>query len=160
MGIANGVHQGVYATARSAEILGVNNTNLSARTGEAGRGFAVVAGEVRSLAQKSAQAAKEIKTLIDDSVSRMQVGAQQADRAEQSCGLVQINQAISQMDGVTHQNAALVQDLGSTVRGLTVDAQTLLLAIEALNTGSENIQYSGKANNARDKIPGLSMAYS
>ncbi|MGB3287888.1 MAG: methyl-accepting chemotaxis protein [Burkholderiaceae bacterium] len=142
-------------------ILALNAAVESARAGEAGRGFAVVAGEVRSLAQKSSSAAKEIKTLIDASVDRMAVGSEHAARAgetmqeivdsvrrvtdimgeistasvEQSSGLEQINQAIAQMDGVTHQNAALVQDLGNTVRALTGEAGSLRQAIEVLNTG-------------------------
>ncbi len=144
-------------------ILALNAAVESARAGEAGRGFAVVAGEVRSLAQKSSQAAKEIKTLIDESVERMAVGSEHAARAgqtmqeivdsvrrvtdimgeistasvEQSSGLEQINQAIAQMDGVTHQNAALVQDLGNTVRALTAEAGGLRQAIEVLNTGKQ-----------------------
>lgn len=159
----------IEAIAFQTNILALNAAVESARAGEAGRGFAVVAGEVRSLAQKSSQAAKEIKTLIDDSVHRMEIGSQQADRAgqtmqeivesvrrvtdimgeistasvEQSCGLDQINQAISQMDGVTHKNATLVHDLGGTVKGLTIDADNLRLAIEVLNTGSGNIEYGG-----------------
>src|SRR5690606_11860958 len=142
-------------------ILALNAAVESARAGEAGRGFAVVAGEVRSLAQKSSSAAKEIKVLIDESVNRMAVGSEQAARAgqtmeeivesvrkvtdimgeistasvEQSSGLEQINQAIAQMDGVTHHNAELVQDLGNTVRALASEAGNLRLAIEVLNTG-------------------------
>jgi aerotaxis receptor len=142
-------------------ILALNAAVESARAGEAGRGFAVVAGEVRSLAQKSSSAAKEIKTLIDESVNRMAVGSEQAERAgktmeeivasvqrvtdimgeisvasvQQSSGLEQINQAIAQMDGVTHQNAALVQDLGRTVRVLTGEAENLRVSIDVFNTG-------------------------
>ncbi|QAA92964.1 methyl-accepting chemotaxis protein [Pollutimonas thiosulfatoxidans] len=142
-------------------ILALNAAVESARAGEAGRGFAVVAAEVRSLAQKSSVAAKEIKVLIDESVNRMATGSEQAARAgatmeeivesvkrvtdimgeistasvEQSTGLEQINQAISQIDGVTHQNAALVQELGNTVRALAGEAGNLRLSIEVLNTG-------------------------
>ncbi|NGM87596.1 PAS domain-containing protein [Parapusillimonas sp. SGNA-6] len=142
-------------------ILALNAAVESARAGEAGRGFAVVAGEVRSLAQKSSSAAKEIKALIDESVNRMAVGSEQAERAgetmeeivasvqrvtdimgeisvasvQQSSGLEQINQAIAQMDGVTHQNAALVQDLGRTVRVLSNEAENLRVSIDVFNTG-------------------------
>jgi aerotaxis receptor len=153
-------------------ILALNAAVESARAGEAGRGFAVVAGEVRSLAQKSSSAAKEIKTLIDESVDRMAIGSEHAARAgrtmqeivdsvkrvtdimgeistasvEQSSGLEQINQAIAQMDGVTHQNAALVQDLGNTVRALTGEAGGLRQAIEVLNTGKHvNTLAAGRA---------------
>lgn len=169
----------IESIAFQTNILALNAAVESARAGQAGHGFAVVAGEVRSLAQKSAQAAKEIKTLINDSVQRMEVGSQQADRAgqtmqeivdsvrrvtdimgeistasvEQSCGLDQINQAISQMDIVTHKNAALVHDLGNTVRGLTIDADNLRLAIEVLNTGTGNIDYAGNAAKTHDALP-------
>lgn len=141
-------------------ILALNAAVESARAGEAGKGFAVVAGEVRSLAQKSSVAAKEIKVLIDESVNRMAAGSHQAAHAgrtmeeivesvrrvtdimseistasvEQSTGLEQINQAINQIDGVTYQNAALVNQLRDTVRALAGEADNLKLSIEVLNT--------------------------
>lgn len=125
-------------------ILALNAAVEAARAGESGRGFAVVAGEVRNLAQKSALAAKEIKTLIEDSVSRVREGSDQAGQAgatmqdivgsvrsvtdiigeiagashEQSLGIEQVNEAISQMDGVTVQNTALVQELSSAITQL------------------------------------------
>jgi aerotaxis receptor len=155
----------------------------SARAGEAGRGFAVVAGEVRSLAQKSSQAAGEIKNLIDASVSRMAVGAEQAARAgatmgevvdsvkrvtdiigeistasiEQASGLDQINEAMAKMDGVTQQNAALVQDLGNTMSDLASEASELADAIKALNTGSVDSNQSAPALAQLSKAPTMQV---
>ncbi|NYT61891.1 PAS domain S-box protein [Alcaligenaceae bacterium] len=154
----------IESIAFQTNILALNAAVESARAGEAGRGFAVVAGEVRSLAQKSAAAAKEIKTLIDVSVSRMEAGTRQVDHAgltmqeivdavrrvtdimneistasvEQASGLDQINQAIAEMDKVTHQNANFVHDLGNTAHAMTDEAKNLRLAIEVLNTGANN----------------------
>ena len=140
--------------------MALNAAVESARAGEAGRGFAVVAGEVRNLAQRSSQAAGEIKALIDASVAQMDTGVTQAEHAgttmhdivhsvqrvndiigeismaseEQATGLHQIHVAVSQIDDVTQQNAALVNNLGQTVGQLANQAELLDQAIRVLNT--------------------------
>ncbi|WP_442597298.1 methyl-accepting chemotaxis protein [Parapusillimonas sp. JC17] len=166
-------------------ILALNAAVESARAGEAGKGFAVVAGEVRSLAQKSSTAAKEIKDLINVSVDRMAIGSEQAARAgktmeeivesvrkvtdimaeistasaEQSSGLDQINQAIAQMDSVTHQNAALVQDLGHTVRALGDEAENLRLSIAVLNTGKNRLAHASAETTQGMALPAPEMRH-
>ena len=136
-------------------ILALNAAVEAARAGEQGRGFAVVASEVRSLAQRSAEAAKEIKSLISASVERVEHGMTLVDRAgvtmaeivasiarvtdimggisaastEQSAGVTQIGEAIAQMDQATQQNAALVEESAAAAESLRDQAQQLVQVV-------------------------------
>ncbi|WJM87120.1 methyl-accepting chemotaxis protein [Dickeya chrysanthemi] len=156
----------INGIAFQTNILALNAAVEAARAGEAGRGFAVVAGEVRNLAQRSAQAAKDISTLIGDSVQRVAAGSVQLTQAgaamgdiinsimgvdalirdiasaseEQKRGIMQIGQAVTEMDGVTQQNASLVEEAASAAASLEFQARQLADAVTvfSLSEGEEH----------------------
>jgi methyl-accepting chemotaxis protein len=145
----------IDAIAFQTNILALNAAVEAARAGEQGRGFAVVASEVRSLAGRSADAAKEIKTLINTSVERVEQGTTLVDQAgvtmtevvssikrvtdlmgeisaasnEQSAGVAQVGQAVTQMDQATQQNAALVEEMAAAASSLKSQAQELVSTV-------------------------------
>ncbi|MDD5298075.1 MAG: methyl-accepting chemotaxis protein [Rhodocyclaceae bacterium] len=147
----------IDSIAFQTNILALNAAVEAARAGEQGRGFAVVASEVRSLSQRSATAAKEIKALIDESVGKVEGGARLVQQAgstmdevvssfhqvarlvldisgasrEQSAGIEQITQAIGQMDQVTQQNAALVEEAAAAAESLDEQARGLMQAVSS-----------------------------
>ncbi|WP_404302944.1 methyl-accepting chemotaxis protein [Alicycliphilus denitrificans] len=145
-------------------ILALNAAVEAARAGEQGRGFAVVASEVRSLAGRSAEAAREIKGLIGSSVERVEAGSALVDRAgqtmadvvqaiqrvtdimgeisaassEQSAGVHQVGEAVTQMDQVTQQNAALVEEMAAAAGSLNSQAQELVNTVAIFNLGHQH----------------------
>ncbi|QBK03679.1 methyl-accepting chemotaxis protein [Hylemonella gracilis] len=162
-------------------ILALNAAVEAARAGEQGRGFAVVASEVRSLAGRSADAAKEIKGLITDSVHRVEQGTALADKAggtmtevvasiqrvstimaeistasnEQTAGVTQVGEAVTNMDQTTQQNAALVEEMAAAATNLRMQAQELVRAVSVFKLTDQLGGVDASSTHSGTAEPGL-----